>query len=112
MVTNAKGFASSPDRTDARLKIFISYSHIDLHFVDALATELENNQIDVLIDRRDLPYGEQWKPELLDFVRQADTIVFVVSPASISSRWCKWEVEQVEAASKRLVPDRIYSCCP
>jgi TIR domain len=90
--------------TEAKLKVFISYARADLAFVDALVVEIERHEIEALIDRRDLPYGEQWKPELLDFVRRSDAVVFVVSPRSIASRWCKWEVEQVEAESKRLVP--------
>ena len=89
---------------DTKLKVFISYARADLAFADALVAALERHGIDVLIDRRDLPYGEEWKPELLDFVRQSDAVVFVVSAHSVGSRWCKWELEQVTAESKRLIP--------
>jgi hypothetical protein len=75
-----------------------------MRFADAIMDALERHNINVLIDRRNLEYGEEWKPELLDFVRRADAVVFIVSPRSIASRWCRWEVEQVKAESKRLVP--------
>lgn len=88
----------------AKPKVFISYARADLDFSDALVAALERHGVEAPIDRRDLPYGEEWKPELLDFVRQSDAVVFIVSPRSIASRWCKWEVEQVKAESKRLVP--------
>jgi len=88
----------------SKLQIFISYSRADLAFADALVAALERHDIEALIDRRDLNYGEEWKPELMDFVRRADAVVFIVSPRSIASSWCRWEAEQVKAESKRLVP--------
>jgi formylglycine-generating enzyme required for sulfatase activity len=82
----------------------VSYARADFAFADALVAELERHEVDVLIDRRDLPYGEEWKPELLDFVRRADAVVYIASPRSVASRWCRWELAQVKAESKRLVP--------
>jgi len=41
---------------------------------------------------------------LLGFIRETDAIVFIVSPNSISSPVCVWEVEQVAALNKRLAP--------
>src|SRR5262249_47455203 len=35
---------------------------------------------------------------------QADTIVFIVSPHSVGSKVCAWEVEQVRTHGKRLAP--------
>jgi len=90
--------------TTQKIRVFISYARTDMGFADAIVEVLEKHDIEVLIDRRDLPYGEEWKPELLDFVRRSDAVVFIVSPRSIASRWCGWEVEQVKAESKRLVP--------
>lgn len=92
------------DLDGKKLKLFISYSRRDMAFVDRLVAGLEARDFDVLIDRRDLPALEDWKRELLGFIRRADTIVFVVSPASIASNVCSWEVDQVKALSKRLAP--------
>lgn len=87
-----------------RLKVFISYSRKDMAFADLLVTVLEQRGFDVLIDRRDLPALEDWERELLGFIRAADTVVFVVSPNSLRSQVCAWEVEQVRAHAKRLAP--------
>lgn len=86
------------------LKVFISYSRADMEFADKLVVALESRGIVVLIDRRDLPDLQDWERELLGFIRRADTVVFVVSPNSIQSRACKWEIEQVRIHSKRLAP--------
>lgn len=87
-----------------KLKVFISYSRRDMAFADRLVGALEARGIDVIIDRRDLPLLEEWQKELLGFIRKADAIVYVVSPASLGSKWCGWEVEQVTALNKRLAP--------
>ena len=64
------------------LKLFISYSRRDLALADRLVTELEARGFAVLIDRRDLPYGEEWQKELADFIRMSDAVIWMVSPDS------------------------------
>jgi WD40 repeat protein len=88
----------------AKLRVFFCYSRRDSSFADRLVAALEARGFDVLIDRRDLPKLEDWERELLDFIRRADTIVFIVSPHSATSPICKWEVEQVRVHAKRLAP--------
>jgi TIR domain len=85
-----------------KLKVFISYSRNDLAFALRLVEALEARALDVLIDTRDLPLAVEFQRELLGFIRQADTVVYVVSPDSIGSQWVAWEIEQVELLSKRL----------
>ena len=41
---------------------------------------------------------------LVGLIRAADTVVFIVSPASVASPVCTWEVGQVRSYSKRLAP--------
>jgi hypothetical protein len=69
-----------------RLKLFISYSRRDLAIADALVDALERSGFEALIDRRDLPYGEEWQKELSDFIRASDTVVWLVSRL-IKSDW-------------------------
>jgi tetratricopeptide (TPR) repeat protein len=84
--------------------VFISYSRTDSAKADAIADALERHGFTVKIDRRNLEYGEEWLRELEDFIRASDTIVWLVSPASLASRACAWELNQVRTLSKRLVP--------
>ena len=92
------------DAQDRRLTVFFSYSRADTIFADRLLGALELRDQDVLIDRRDLPFGEELKREVLDFIQRSDAVIFIVSPSSIQSAWCKWEVGQVISESKRLIP--------
>lgn len=97
-----KDLTAAADET--KLKVFVSYSRRDLEFAKVVADRLEAAGIEVLIDERNLPYGEKWKGELLNFIRACDTVLFIVSPHSIQSRWCAWEIEHTLEESKRLVP--------
>jgi len=86
------------------LKVFISYSRKDVEFTRRLAAALESRGITPVMDTRDLPALEDWRRELLSLIRQADAVVFVISPRSVASAVCAWEVEQVGLLNKRLAP--------
>ena len=86
------------------IRVFISYSRRDMEIADRLVEALDGEGFQVTIDRRDLPYGEEWLKELTDFIAGADTVVALVSPAFIASKACNWELGQVKATNKRLVP--------
>ncbi|WP_315730381.1 MULTISPECIES: toll/interleukin-1 receptor domain-containing protein [unclassified Bradyrhizobium] len=86
------------------LDVFISYSRKDIDFARKVVVALEARGLKPKIDTRDLPKLEDWRRELLGFIREADAAVFIVSPNSISSPVCAWEVEQIAALNKRLAP--------
>ena len=94
----------NPAAARQKPKVFISYARHDLLFAKKLVAGLELRDVEILIDERDLPLAVEFKQELLGFIRQADSIVFIVSPASIASPWCAWEIEQVQLLNKRLAP--------
>src|SRR5271165_572018 len=92
------------DSAAKRLRVFISYSRKDLTFAERIVEALEARGLAPKIDLRDLPKLEDWRRELLGFIREADAVVFIVSKNSISSPVCGWEVQQVAYLNKRLAP--------
>ncbi len=89
----------------APLKIFLSYSRTDMAFADELSAGLEAiGGFDVAIDRDDIHEGEAWRRRLGALIADADTIVFVLSEKSATSPICRWEVEEAERLSKRILP--------
>lgn len=98
--------------TGEGLKLFVSYSRADMAAADAMVEALEASGFDVRIDRRDLPYGEEWQAELSGFIAESDTVVWLVSPDSVKSKWCNWELGEVGRLSKRLVPVRLRDIDP
>src|SRR5262249_47489071 len=94
----------SRTRNSDAIRVFISYSRQDLLAADRFVTALEDEGFKVTIDRRDLPFGEEWLRELADFIAGSDTVVALVSPAFFASKACHCELGQVRATNKRLVP--------
>src|SRR4029450_12237422 len=55
-------------------------------------------------DRKHIAAGEEWETRLGGLIAQSDTVVFVVTPESVKSERCVWEVERTLGLSKRLLP--------
>ena len=90
-----------------QLRVFVSYSRRDAAIVDRIAKELESRDFTVVIDRRDLPFGEEWRRELGDLIRTSDVVLFFISDNSVSSKVCRWELGQISALGKRIFPIAI-----
>lgn len=86
-------------------KVFVSYARQDCSaLAEELVTALELLQFEGYLDRSDIAAGEDWEHRLDSLIRQADTVVFVLSPRSVQSERCAWEVERALALSKRIIP--------
>jgi WD40 repeat protein len=60
--------------------------------------------VEAYLDKKDIAPGEAWQERLGQLILAADTVVFVISPDSIRSPICNWEVEETRRLSKRLLP--------
>ncbi len=87
-----------------KLNVFISYSRDDLKFADQLRAALLGYDFTVTIDRESITPGEDWKQRLGLLIRDADTIVFVLSPSSARSPVFQWEAREAAGLNKRLLP--------
>ena len=91
--------------TDAdKLNVFISYSRDDLDFTDQLDAALALYGFAATLDRQGIQGGEDWRRRLGNLIREADTVVFVLSPSSAGSEICAWEVEEAVRLGKRIIP--------
>ena len=68
-------------RETGRLTVFLSYSRDDLNFADQLEAALQSHKYDVAIDRHGISGGEDWRARLGGRIRDADTVIFVLSPS-------------------------------
>src|SRR5262245_38352915 len=91
-------------RSTDKLGVFVSYSRNDIVFADQLYAALSGTGFNATLDRHGIFGAEQWQPRLLELIRTADAIVFVISPSSAKSEICAWEVEQAAVLGKRIVP--------
>ena len=65
-----------------KLNVFISYSRDDLAFADQLGEALALCGFATTLDRQGIAGGEDWRRRLGNLIREADTVVFVLSPSS------------------------------
>jgi hypothetical protein len=87
-----------------KLNVFISYSRDDLDFADQLDEALQVTGFATTTDRHGISGGEDWRARLGSLIRDADTVVFVLSPASAKSDICAWEVGEAVRLNKRVIP--------
>jgi tetratricopeptide (TPR) repeat protein len=91
-------------RQGDKLNVFISYSRDDLDFADQLDATLRLAGYETTLDRHGIRAGELWETRLGEMIRDADTVVFVLSPSSAASKVCAWEVEEATRLGKRIIP--------
>jgi WD40 repeat protein len=87
-----------------RIKVFLSYARKDLHFVDRLASALASHGIETLIDRAEIFAFEEWWKRIETLIASSDTVVFVISPAAVSSMVCQKEIAFAASLNKRFAP--------
>src|SRR4051794_26328533 len=84
--------------------VFISYSRTDSAFVGGLAESLRARGKDVWVDIEGIRDAELFPVALREAIGAADGFVFVISPASVKSKYCMREVDDAVDAGKRIVP--------
>ena len=87
-----------------RPRVFISYSRKDQDFAEQLLAGIEVAGFDGSLDRHDIAAGEAWEARIGGLIDAADTVVFVISPDSVCSERCAWEVDRTIRQRKRLLP--------
>lgn len=88
-----------------RLRVFVSYARRDAAaFAEELVAGLEVAGFEAFLDKHDIAGGEDWEARLGGLIESADTVVFVLTPASVTSERCRWEIERAAGLSKRLIP--------
>jgi WD40 repeat protein len=90
--------------TDRNTRVFLSYSRKDSEFAKWLRHGLQEGQIDVFQDVEDTLPGEEWWRRLQGLITQSDTVIFVLSPHSVSSTVCRNEVAHALKLNKRVFP--------
>ncbi len=88
------------------MPIFISYSHENKEFVDKLAIQLVQLNVNVWMDRWELSIGDSIIDKVQEAAGGASALLVIMSKASIESEWCKRELSAGflrELEEKRVV---------
>ena len=73
-------------------------------FVARLANEFESSGKNVWIDTAGIEDTEVFPLAIRSAIESSDAFLFVISPASVGSRFCEQEVDYALSLNKRLVP--------
>jgi WD40 repeat protein len=85
--------------------VFISYARrTETTFVDRLQDALSARQLDCWIDREDILPSSPWRAEIEQAILESHAMAFVISPESVTSPYCRAELERGVALGKRLIP--------
>jgi TIR domain/LGFP repeat len=93
------------DPTEPRsFDVFISYSHQDLKFTEALAERLEAAGGQVFLDKWEIVPGDVLTHRLDDGIRRSRAGILVFSPAATASRWVMEEYAALINSGRRFIP--------
>jgi hypothetical protein len=92
------------DVHEAKTNVFISYSRCDGEFAAKLCAALTARGFQSYLDKQDILPGEPWRARLEGLILAADAIVFIISPDSIASEHCAWEVARTVQLRKNITP--------
>ena len=83
--------------------IFMSYSRRELGFVDDLVRKLEGEHYTVWLDYRALIPGSPWNVQIEKGLKDADTVLLVVSKAALASEYVALEWRHFLETKKRVI---------
>jgi hypothetical protein len=83
--------------------IFISYSRRELGFVDDLVGRLEGENYHVWLDYRALIPGSPWNVQIDKGLKEADTVLLVVSKAALASEYVALEWQHFLKTKQRFI---------
>lgn len=85
------------------MKIFISYAHASKDKVLELVELLRSGGYDPWFDR-ELIVGQEWKGQLEQAIQKCEIFVYVLTPETILSEWCQWELGKALELKKPIIP--------
>ncbi|MGB6534808.1 MAG: toll/interleukin-1 receptor domain-containing protein [Xanthobacteraceae bacterium] len=96
--------AQAAAKPSDRAKVFVSYSRKDMAFAQMMVAALTQRGFEAFLDKTDIAPGEPWKERLSGLIAGSDTIVFCISPDSVASPVCGWELDESARLGKRIIP--------
>ncbi|NEQ98296.1 MAG: TIR domain-containing protein [Cyanothece sp. SIO2G6] len=84
---------------------FISYGRPDsLEFATQLHAALGDAGFNVWFDKMDIPFGVDFQAQIDDGIERSHNFIFLISPHSTQSVYCRKEIELAVKLNKRIIP--------
>ena len=85
-------------------RLFISYSRRNAAFTRKLHDTLKADGYEIWVDWEDIPFSQDWWQEIREGIDESDVFLFVMTPDSLVSEVCGWEVRHARQTSTRIIP--------
>lgn len=83
---------------------FISYSRRNLPFARKLNAALKGQGLEPWFDQEDIPYGVDFMRQIEDGIQYTNNFLFIITPDSVRSPYCRAEIETAVKYNKRIIP--------
>lgn len=85
--------------------VFISYGRADSReFVVKLVQKLASEGLKIWVDFDDIPVGIDYQQHINDSIDKSHNFLFIISPHSVNSKYCKLEIDHALRRKKRIIP--------
>lgn len=68
-----------------KMRVFISYSHSDKEFVEAIKTLFLKEPVELVYDETVVKLGVKWFDSIYPSIKTSDHLLWLISPASLAS---------------------------
>ena len=84
---------------------FISYSRKDSKsFAIQLHDKFVEKDFDIWLDLNDMPPAIEFQKQINEAIENADNFIFIITPGSVTSKFCRKEIELAVELNKRIIP--------
>src|SRR5690349_15874522 len=90
--------------------IFVSYARADSEFALKLADALRAANVNIWIDQLDIPAGNRWDLAIEKALKDAPSLIVVLSKSSVSSNNVMDEVSYALEVGKDIFPVLVEEC--
>ena len=84
--------------------VFISYSHVDSAIADSICSVLDSASVSYFRDVKSIDWGDGINDEVRTALLDSQSILAIVSPASLKSVWVPFEVGYCSALGRKVLP--------
>ncbi|MEM7796069.1 MAG: toll/interleukin-1 receptor domain-containing protein, partial [Cyanobacteria bacterium P01_C01_bin.118] len=85
-------------------QVFLAYAQANAEVMHQVDRSLRRQGVTVWSNQTDIPTGEAFKRVVNRGIEEADTMVYLLSPVSLQSQYCQYELKYAVALNKRVIP--------
>ncbi|MGK7877479.1 MAG: toll/interleukin-1 receptor domain-containing protein [Xenococcaceae cyanobacterium] len=95
---------STKNANNLMTQVFICYETQDKNVMEKVGKTLRRSGLTIWTNKTDIKTGTEFQEEINKGIERADNLVYLISQASLKSKYCQQELAHALANNKRIVP--------